>query len=102
MLSPRDESPVGENRKWNAGRRARPQAEGGASRLTPWRVPHAACAGITTMRLPAFRSPFYLPFLSSSLPGSTRQSMRKESSIGFADKAFRTAIQHGPPGQARR
>src|SRR5580704_9405845 len=31
-LSPRDESPVGENRKWNAGRRARPQAEGGASR----------------------------------------------------------------------
>ena len=28
---------------WNAGRRARPQAEGGASRLTPWRVPHAAC-----------------------------------------------------------
>jgi len=29
--------------RWNAGRRARPQAEGGASRLTPWRVPHAAC-----------------------------------------------------------
>jgi hypothetical protein len=33
MLSLRDESPAGENRKWNAGRRARPQAEGGASRL---------------------------------------------------------------------
>ena len=31
-LSPRDESPAGKNRKWNAGRRARPQAEGGASR----------------------------------------------------------------------
>jgi hypothetical protein len=42
-LNLRDESPVGENRKWNAGRRVRPQAEGGASRLTPWRVPHAAC-----------------------------------------------------------
>ena len=32
-LSLRDESPAGENRKWNAGRRARPQAEGGASRF---------------------------------------------------------------------
>jgi hypothetical protein len=33
---------------WNAGRRARPQAEGGASRLTPWRVPHAACVQAST------------------------------------------------------
>jgi hypothetical protein len=33
--------------RWNAGRRARPQAEGGASRLTLWRVPHAACVRAT-------------------------------------------------------
>src|SRR6204780_5573894 len=43
MLSLRDERPAGETRKWTAGRRARPQAEGGASPLSPWRVPHAAC-----------------------------------------------------------
>jgi hypothetical protein len=54
-LSPRDESPLGENRKWNAGRRARPQAEGGASRLSVARPARRLRAGINTMRLPAFR-----------------------------------------------
>src|SRR5580658_2081128 len=101
-LNLRDESPVGENRGGApAGERARKRRAAQAALLRGASRTPLAC-GQETMRLPAFRSPFYLPFLSSSLPGSTRQSMRKESSIGFADKAFRTAIQHGPPGQARR
>ena len=54
-LSLRDESPAGENRKWNAGRRARPQAEGGASRLSVVRTARRLRAGNNTMRLPAFR-----------------------------------------------
>jgi hypothetical protein len=43
MLSPSGRKSLWREPRWNAGRRARPQAEGGASRLTPWRVPHAAC-----------------------------------------------------------
>jgi len=55
MLSLRDESPAGENRKWNAGRRARPQAEGGASRLFRGASRTPLACGQKTMRLPAFR-----------------------------------------------
>ena len=59
MLSLRDESPAGENRKWNAGRRARPQAEGGASRLFRGASRTPLACGQKTMRLPAFRFLFY-------------------------------------------
>jgi hypothetical protein len=65
-LNLRDESPVGENRKWNAGRRARPQAEGGASRLTPWRVPHAACVRASNPCVCRRSASFYF------LPGASR------------------------------
>src|SRR5579863_1510714 len=41
---------------------------GGASRLTPWRVPHPFGAGLTTVRLPAFR------FLSSFFVGWVERS----------------------------
>jgi hypothetical protein len=41
--------------QWNAGRRARPQAEGGASRLSVVRTARRLRAGNNTMRLPAFR-----------------------------------------------
>jgi hypothetical protein len=61
-LSLRDESPAGENRKWNAGRRARPQAEGGASRLLRGASRTPLVCGQKTMRLPAFRSPFICRF----------------------------------------
>ena len=87
--------------RWNAGRRARPQAEGGASRLTPWRVPHAACVRESNPASAGVPLPFIFSFLPSSLPDLIRQSMRTESPIGLADRAFRTAAQHGPPGQAQ-
>ena len=72
-------------------------------------------AGKDTMRLPAFRFLYFRRgdgFSSSSLPDNRvrpevagpavnliRQSMRTESLIGFADRLFRTAGQHGPPGR---
>ena len=43
---------------WNAGRRARPQAEGGASRFFVARTARRLRAGHETLRLPAFRFPF--------------------------------------------
>jgi len=43
---------------WNAGRRARPQAEGGASRFFVARTARRLRAGHETLRLPAFRLPF--------------------------------------------
>ena len=56
---------------WNAGRRARPQAEGGASRLSVARPARRLRAGGTDLRLPAFR---FLYFLPSSLRGAKRRS----------------------------
>jgi hypothetical protein len=38
---------------------------------------------------------------SAVLLKMTRQSMGRESLIGFADKALRAAAQHGPPGHLR-
>ena len=45
MLSSGDESPLSETRQWNAGRRARPQAEGGASRFSVVRTARRLRAG---------------------------------------------------------
>ncbi len=56
---------------WNAGRRARPQAEGGASRRSVARPARRLRAGGTDLRLPAFR---FLYFLPSSLRGAKRRS----------------------------
>jgi len=65
-LSPRDESPVGENRWWNAGRRARPQAEGGASRsLLVARPARRLRAGIKTNASAGVPLSFYLRVILS-------------------------------------
>ena len=55
---------LGQEPWWNAGRRARPTAEGGASRFFVAR-PAPAGAGGSTLRLPAFRF-----LISSSLRGA--------------------------------
>src|SRR5271155_6152676 len=46
---------------WNAGRRARPTAEGRRKPLSPWRAPRAAACGARKLRLPAFRFLLYVP-----------------------------------------
>ncbi len=44
---------------WNAGRRARPRAERAAQAALSVARPHPFGAGLTTVRLPAFRFPFF-------------------------------------------
>ena len=45
---------------WNAGRRARPRAEGRRKPPFPWRDPHAVCVReVSDLRLPAFRFPYF-------------------------------------------
>jgi len=113
MLSPGDESPFGENRGGTpAGERARKRRA--AQAAFPWCAPHAACVRARHNASAGVPLPFIFSFLPSSLPDNRvrpevagpavnliRQSMRTESPIGLADRAFRTAAQHGPPGQAR-
>ena len=77
MLSLRDESPAGENRKWNAGRRARPQAEGGASRLFRGASRTPLACGQETMRLPAFRFLFFFLFRSPDERSDIRVMIRR-------------------------
>ena len=62
-LSLRDDDSLWREPWWNAGRRARPQAEGGASRLSVARPARRLHAGLGLLRLPAFRFPFFFrPF----------------------------------------
>ena len=44
---------------WNAGRRARPRAERAAQAALSVARPHPFGAGLTTVRLPAFRFPYF-------------------------------------------
>ena len=84
-------------RWWNAGRRARPIAEGRRKPPYPWRAPHAVCVRVLDDRV-CRRSISLISY--SSLPGLTRQSMRRRGCFRLRS-AFVAANQHRPPGQAR-
>ncbi len=61
-IAPRDYTPLGQSRGGTpAGERARKRRA--AQAATSWRDPRAACVrGLTTVRLPAFRFPYFLKF----------------------------------------
>jgi hypothetical protein len=64
---------------WNAGRRARPQAEGRRKPTFPWRDPHPLLVrGLTTVHLPAFRFLYFVLsyFVIAGLDPAIHAAMR--------------------------
>ena len=54
---------------WNAGRRARPIAEGRRKPLAPWCAPHPLGVALVAVRLPALRFLYFISFFLASSCG---------------------------------
>ena len=91
-----DVSPLGESRGGTpAGERAR-ERKGRRKPLYPWRDRARSRAGLTTVRLPAFRFPFFLfsYFVIAGLDPAIHAAKRLVKTFRSASIA---ANQHGPP-----